>query len=106
MAQWTRGRHELDRPGTTRRYEALTNASGDRTDSVITMLRADTTEFLTEDEFQIAMARLDAQFAEQRAEFRTEIHEAFSAQTRTLVIGLITAVVLVALTHALAIVAA
>ena len=58
MAQWTRGRHELDRPGTTRRYEALTNASGDRTDSVITMLRADTTEFLTEDEFQIAMARL------------------------------------------------
>lgn len=87
-------------------YEALAEAFGDRTDSVITMLRADTTEFLTKDEFRISMARLDAQFAEQRLEFRMEIHEAFAAQTRTLVFGLITAVVLVALTNALGILAA
>lgn len=79
--------------------------SATRTDSVITMLRTDTTEILTKDECKIAMARVDAQFSEQRLEFRKEIHEAFSAQTRTLVIGLITAVVLVALTNALAIVA-
>jgi len=50
------------------------------------------------------MARIDARFAEQQVEFRREINEAFGAQTRTLVVGLITAVLLIALTNALAIV--
>ena len=96
MALTDRQRHDA--------YEALVNTFGDQTDTVISMLRTDTHDFLTKDEFRQAMARIDTRFAEQRVEFRREINEAFGAQTRTLVIGLITAVLLIALTNALAIV--
>ena len=40
-----------------------------------------------------------------RLDVRTEIHDAFAAQTRTLVLGLIASVVLIALSNALAVVA-
>lgn len=71
----------------------------------LAMMKTDTHEFLTRDEFRVAMARVDAQFAELRVDFEREINDAFAAQTRTLVIGLITAVILIALTNGLAIVA-
>lgn len=85
-------------------YEALAETFGDRTDTVIAMMRTDAQEFLTRDEFRVAMARMDSQFAELRVDFKREINDAFAAQTRTLVIGLITAVILIALTNGLAIV--
>jgi len=86
-------------------YEALVETFGDQTDSVISMLRTDTHEFLTKEEFRLAMARVDTQFADLRVEFKREINDAFGAQTRTLVISLVTAVFLIALTNALAILA-
>ena len=118
MALSDRQRHDA--------YEALAATFADRTDLVIEMLRpahdlattADVTsetELLRRDvgrqiaslrhdlEAQIGGLRHDVEAMETRLTLATEraVHEAFAAQTRTLVFGLVGAFVLTALTNVL-----
>lgn len=93
-------------------YEALQQAFGDHTDTVIELLRPDHERLATKDdigELRVEMADLrtvlKTEIADLRTEFRTDINTAFAAQTRTMMIGLISAVVLIALSNALAVLA-
>ena len=97
-------------------YEALQQAFGDHTDAVIELLRPDHQRLATKDDLSSGVAELRAEMAELRSDLRTEMAElrvqfntditaAFAAQTRTLIIGLISAVILIALSNALAVVA-
>jgi len=104
-------------------YEALQQAFGDRTDSVIQLLRPDHDRLATKDDLSVGlsglraeMADLRTEMADLRTELRTEMAElrvqfnqdiatAFAAQTRTLVLGLVSAAVLIALSNALAVLA-
>jgi len=104
-------------------YEALQQAFGDRTDSVIQLLRPEHDRLATKDDLSVGLSGLRAEMAELRAEmadlrtelrtemadlraqFNKDITAAFAAQTRTLVLGLISAVVLIALSNALAVLA-
>jgi len=93
-------------------YEALQQAFGDRTDSVIELLRPDHDRLATKEDLGVGLASLRAEMAELRTEmadlrvqFNQDITAAFAAQTRTLVLGLISAVVLIALSNALAVLA-
>jgi hypothetical protein len=104
-------------------YEALQQAFGDHTDAVIELLRPDHDRLATKDDLALAVAdlrseigdvrtemadlrtELRTEMANLRAEFHHDIREAFSAQTRTLLIGLISAVILIALSNTLAVVA-
>ena len=97
-------------------YEALQQAFGDHTDAVIELLRLDHDRLATKDDLSSGLAELRAEMAELRSDLRTEMADlrvqfntditaAFAAQTRTLVIGLISAVILIALSNALAVVA-
>lgn len=52
---------------------------------------------------ELLRPELKTEMAHLRTEFRTDINTAFAAQTRTMVIGLISAVVLIALSNALAV---
>jgi ribosomal protein L29 len=56
-------------------------------------------------ELRTGLADLRVELAELRVEFSSDIREAFAAQTRTLVIGLISAVLLIALSNSLAVLA-
>ena len=106
-------------------YEALQQAFGAHTDAVIEMLRPDHDRLATKDDLALGLADLRTEMADLRTDLRTEMADlrtdlrtemadlrvqfhtditaAFSAQTRTLVIGLITAVMLIALSNALAV---
>ena len=93
-------------------YEALQQAFRDRTDSVIELLRPDHDRLATKDDLSVGlsglraeMADLRTEMAELRVQFNQDITTAFAAQTRTLVLGLISAVVLIALSNALAVLA-
>ena len=108
-------------------YEALQQAFGDRTDSVIELLRPDHDRLATKDDLSVGLAGVRAEMADLRTELRTEMADlrtelrtemadlrvqfnqditaAFAAQTRTMVLGLISAVVLIALSNALAVLA-
>ena len=108
-------------------YEALHQAFGDHTDSVIELLRADHDRLATKEDVALGLAELRTEMADLRADLRSEMAElrtdvrtemaelrvqfthditaAFAAQTKTLVIGLISAVILIALSNALAVVA-
>jgi len=104
-------------------YEALQQAIGDRTESVIELLRPDHDRLATKQDLGVGLASLRTEMAELRTEmadlrsdlrtgmadlrvqFNQDITAAFAAQTRTLVLGLIGAVVLVALSNALAVLA-
>ncbi len=118
MALSDRQRHDA--------YEALAATFADRTDLVIEMLRpahdlattadvTSATELLRRDldeqmaalrhdlEAQIGGLRHDLEAMETRLTLATErmVHDAFAAQTRTLVFGLVGAFVLTALTNVL-----
>jgi hypothetical protein len=108
-------------------YEALQQAFGDHTDAVIELLRPDHDRLATKDDLALTAADLRTEMADLRTDLRTEMADlrtelrtdmadlrvqfhddittAFAAQTRTLVIGLISAIVLIALSNALAVVA-
>jgi len=111
-------------------YEALQQAFGDRTDSVIELLRPDHERLATKDDLSVGLSGLRSELADLSTDLRTEMADlrtemadlrtgmadlrvqfnqditaAFAAQTRTLVLGLIGAVVLVALSNALAVLA-
>jgi len=88
MALTDRQRHDA--------YEALAEAFADRTDLVIEMLRTDHDHLVTKDDLALMEARLTASFERQ-------VHEAFGAQTRTMLISLISALVLIVATNALAV---
>jgi predicted ATPase with chaperone activity len=90
MALTDRQRHDA--------YEALAEAFADRTDLVIEMLRSDHDHLATKDDLALLEARLTATFERQ-------VHDAFGAQTRTMLISLISALVLIVATNALAVVA-
>lgn len=109
-------------------YEALQGAFGENTDAVIRMLRPDDSQLVTKDDLAGATATLRTEMAEIRTEMKTQmadlrtemktemadlradlvstfelrITEAFQAQTRTLMLGLVVAVVLMALSNSLA----
>jgi hypothetical protein len=109
-------------------YEALQQAFGNHTDTVIELLRPDHDRLATKDDIgairvemadlrtemadlrtdlrtEMADLRTDlrTEMADLRTEFRTEINNAFAAQTRTMVIGLVSAVLLIALSNTLAV---
>lgn len=97
-------------------YEALRETFGERTDVVIELLRPDHEHLATRNDLQVGLAEVRMEMAELRTELKTEMAElrvafaseintAFAAQTRTLVIGLVASVVLVALSNALAVLA-
>ncbi len=88
MALTDRQRHDA--------YEALAEAFADKTDLVIEMLRSDHDQLATKDDLALLEARLTASFARQ-------VHDAFGAQTRTMLISLISALVLIVATNALAV---
>ena len=88
MALTDRQRHDA--------YEALAETFADRTDLVIEMLRTDHDHLVTKDDLALMEARLTAAFERQ-------VHEAFGAQTRTMLISLISALVLIVATNALAV---
>ena len=101
-------------------YEALRQAFGDTTDAVIEMLRPETDRLATRGDLSLAVSDLRAEIgdvrteiagvrievANLRAQFHQDITAAFAAQTRALIIGLVSAVILIALSNALAVVAA
>ena len=83
---------------------------------MIELLRPDHDRLATKDDLSVGLSGLRAEMADLRTELRTEMAElrvqfnqdittAFAAQTRTLVLGLISAVVLIALSNALAVLA-
>ena len=100
-------------------YEALHAAFGDNTDTVIRMLSADRDNLVTKDDLAVTTAVLRTEMADLRTEVKTEIAEvktemaqlrvqfsndittAFAAQTRTMTIGLVASVILIALTNTL-----
>lgn len=86
-------------------YEALQQAFGDHTDAVIELLRPDHDQLATKNDLAVGLAEIRTEMAGLRAQFNHDITTAFSAQTRTLVIGLVSAVILIALTNALAVIA-
>lgn len=90
MALTDRQRHDA--------YEALSEAFADRTDLVIEMLRSDHDHLATKADLALLEARLTATFERQ-------VHEAFGAQTRTMLISLVSALVLIVATNAMAILA-
>ena len=95
MALTDRQRHDA--------YEALAEAFADRTDLVIEMLRSDHDHLATKHD--LALVRDDLALMEARltATFDRQVHEAFGAQTRTMLISLISALVLIVATNALAV---
>jgi len=111
-------------------YEALHRTFGDSTDAVIQLLRPDHDQLATKDDLALTTATLRGEMAELRTEmaelrtelktemaelrtdlktemaglrveFSTEINTAFAAQTRTMIIGLVSAVLLVVLSDTL-----
>lgn len=104
-------------------YDALQQTFGTQTDAVIELLQPDHSRLATKDDIgdlrtEMADLRADLRtemaglrtemkidMAELRTEFRTDINTAFAAQTRTMVIGLVSAVLLIALSNALAVLA-
>lgn len=94
MALTDRQRHDA--------YEALAEAFADRTDLVIEMLRTDHDHLVTKDHLE---QRLDLLEARLTASFERQIHEAFGAQTRTMLVSLISALVLIVATNAFAVLA-
>ena len=104
-------------------YEALRRTFGESTDAVIHLLRPDHEDLVTKDDLAVTTAALRGEMAELRTELKTEmadlrtelktdvaalrvdlmseLHTAFAAQTRTLVIGLISAVLLIAVSNTL-----
>ncbi len=82
-------------------YEALQTAFGDSTDSVIRMFRTDHENLATKDDVAVATAVLRTEMAELRVQFSNDINSAFAAQTRTMTIGLVASVILIALTNTL-----
>lgn len=111
-------------------YEVLHTTFGEHTDTVIQLLRPDHEHLATRDDVALLAsdvrtetAVLRTEMAELRTELKTEmadlrtdmgdlrmafaadINTAFAAQTRTMVIGLVSAVLLIALSNALAVLA-
>ena len=94
-------RHEL--------YEIAKNEVSDRfAELMINALPPDTDRLATKDDLAVLgsdlrteIADLRTEMAELRLSVSTEIHEAFRAQTRTLVMGLVASVLLIALTNTL-----
>jgi hypothetical protein len=103
-------------------YEALRTTFGDHTDAVIDLLRPDEQRLATKDDLAVLRAEmaelrgeLRGEMAELRGELRTEmaelrtemaemglairqeLHQAIAAQTRTLMIALVTAIVLMSI---------
>ena len=70
-------------------------------------LRTEMADLRTDMRTEMADLRTDmrTEMADLRVQFNTDITAAFAAQTKTLVIGLISAVILIALSNALAVVA-
>lgn len=103
MALTERERHDA--------YEALHAAFGDHTETVIRLLRPDD-ELVTKADLAVTTGVLRTEMADLRTELKTEMAElrvqfsndiqtAFAAQTRTLMIGLVIAFMMVALTNTL-----
>lgn len=108
-------------------FDALKSAFGDQTEAVIKMLRPDDDRLATKDDVALSAAGVRADFAQLRGEFgelrgefgelrgefgelraemaemrvglEVRITDAFQAQTRALVIGLVVAVFLIALSN-------
>ena len=87
-------RHEL--------YEIAKNEVSDRfAELMINALPPDTDRLATKDDLAVLGSDLRTEMAELRLSVSAEIHEAFRAQTRTLVMGLVASVLLIALTNTL-----
>lgn len=104
-------------------YEALQRTFGENTDVVIQLLRPDYENLATKDDLAVGLAEVRSEIADVRTEmadlrtelktemgglrvaFATEINAAFAAQTRTMIIGLVSAVLLIALSNTLAVLA-
>ncbi|WP_436796297.1 hypothetical protein [Actinospongicola halichondriae] len=111
-------------------YEALQTAFGDSTDSVIRLIRTDHENLVTKDDLTLTTSVLRTEIADLRTELKTEmadlrtelktemadlrtemaglrvqfsndINAAFAVQTRTMTIGLVASVILIALTNTL-----
>ncbi len=96
-------------------YQALQQTFGESTDAVIELLRPDHDRLATKEDLALGLAEVHSEMSDLRTELRTEMADlrvqfnrdittAFAAQTRTLVIGLISAVLLIAMSNALAVV--
>ena len=84
-------------------YEALAETFADRTDLVIEMLRTDHDHLVTKHDLALVKDDLALMEARLTAAFERQVHEAFGAQTRTMLISLISALVLNVATNALAV---
>lgn len=97
-------------------YEALHTAFGQHTDAVIRLLRPDA-DLVAKDDLAVTTATLRTEMADLRTEmvtaignlqatFEHRITDAFRAQTRTMVVSLALAVLLVLISNALTVVLA
>lgn len=108
-------------------YDVLRDVFGEHTDTVIQMLRPDHENLVTKDDLAVGLSAVRAEMADLRTELKTEmadlrtdlktemaglritfatdINAAFAAQTRTMIIGLVSAVLLIALSNTLAVLA-
>ena len=104
-------------------YDALHQTFGDHTDTVIQMLRPEHDNLVTKADLAIGLGTVRTEMADLRTdlktemadlrtelgtglanlriEFKVEINEALTAQTRTMMIGLISAIFIIALSNAL-----
>ena len=87
-------------------YEALQQAFGDRTDTVIELLRPDHDELVTKDDLALGLAdvrleiaELRTEMADLRTELKTEMRDLTSGQTRTMMLGLVGSITALSVTQ-------
>lgn len=87
-------------------YEALHQAFGDHTDTVIELLRPDHEHLATREDLALGFADLRTEIADVRremadlrAELRTEMRDLTAGQTRTMMLGLVGSVTALSVTQ-------
>lgn len=84
-------------------YEVLQATFGEHTDTVIQLLRPDHEYLATSDDVALLAFDERTETTDLRVAFAADIDTAFAAHTRTMMIGLVSAVLLIALSNALAV---
>lgn len=83
-------------------YELAKREVSDRfAELMIKAVPPDPERLATKDDLAVLGSDLRTEMAELRGDLRNEIHDAFQAQTRVLLVGLIVSVVLIAFTNTL-----
>ena len=80
-------------------YEALQQAFGDHTDTVIELLRPDHDQLVTKEDLALGLAGVRTEMAELRTELKTEMRDLTSGQTRTMMLGLVGSITALSITQ-------